>query len=135
MCVPPPLPSPYIWLLSLCRYITMMPKLRQSLVEFEKVEDAIACVTHCQVCVGHVQNFIYSFVCFKNISVILCVIPVSFLFIAKSNIHHGSSGLFQLFYQLRNHKVKNKTSNLKVYLLFNKVLVTFTNARLSQCSY
>ncbi|XP_019851800.1 PREDICTED: heterogeneous nuclear ribonucleoprotein L-like [Amphimedon queenslandica] len=29
-------------------YVTMMPKLRQSLVEFEKIEDAIACVTHCQ---------------------------------------------------------------------------------------
>ena len=32
-------------------YVTMMPKLRQALIEFERIEDAIACVTHCQVCV------------------------------------------------------------------------------------
>ena len=36
-------------LFSLYRYITMMPKLRQALIEFENVEDAIKCVQECQV--------------------------------------------------------------------------------------
>jgi heterogeneous nuclear ribonucleoprotein L len=38
-------------------YITMMPKLRQALIEFEKIEDAIGCVTHCQVCVNYLNPF------------------------------------------------------------------------------
>ena len=31
------------------RYITMMPRMRQALVEFENVDDAVSCVTMCQV--------------------------------------------------------------------------------------
>jgi len=30
-------------------YITMMPRMRQALVEFENVEDAVSCVQSCQV--------------------------------------------------------------------------------------
>ncbi len=39
------------WTLSVCScsYITMMPRMRQALVEFEKVEEALACVQSCQV--------------------------------------------------------------------------------------
>ena len=33
----------------MCRYVTMMPRLRQALVEFENTEDAINCVSSCQV--------------------------------------------------------------------------------------
>ena len=32
-----------------CRYITMMPRMRQALVEFENLEEAISCVQMCQV--------------------------------------------------------------------------------------
>ena len=36
-------------LLAYPRYITMMPRMRQALVEFENVEDALTCVQSCQV--------------------------------------------------------------------------------------
>ena len=32
-----------------CRYVTMMPRLRQALIEFENMEDAINSVQACQV--------------------------------------------------------------------------------------
>ena len=38
------------------RYITMMPRMRQALVEFEVMEDAINCVQMCQVRSRHLTT-------------------------------------------------------------------------------
>ena len=40
-----------------CRYVTMMPRLRQALIEFENMEDAINCVQSCQVCTNILPVF------------------------------------------------------------------------------
>ena len=39
----------YMRIVYMRRYVTMMPRLRQALIEFENMEDAINCVQSCQV--------------------------------------------------------------------------------------
>ena len=55
----------------------MMPKLRQALIEFEKIDDAIACVTHCQVStipVGIICTIHLFIDCFKALASVLYTI-------------------------------------------------------------
>lgn len=60
----------------LVRYVTMMPRLRQALVEFENIEDAINCVTSCQVCVC-VYIYIHIHIWVLDLSPLLTVIGLT----------------------------------------------------------
>ena len=90
-------------------YITMMPKLRQALVEFEKLEAAVACVSHCQVRVT-LQD--------KQGCLSVSKIPPFVYTAVEPDIHHGPPHIFQLFHQSGNHPVSFRS---------RKVILSFSN--------
>lgn len=66
----------------------MMPRMRQALVEFENVEDAISCVQMCQV-------FVHT--CYRYLCYIFTAVAV------QSDLHNGQTCFLQFFNKPRNH--------------------------------